>query len=467
MKIAICSSEVFPFAKTGGLGDVCGSLPLALEEIGVEVSVFLPAYRCVREAGHSLEQMTDSVSKTMLGKNVAVYFIEHEKFFDRNGLYGDGSGDYPDNLERFSHYCDRTLALLKPLNFQPDVVHCHDWQTALIPVYLKEKYGEDGFYTRIKTLLTIHNLAFQGVFPTSQYPKLGLDKSLLTPQGFEFHDQVNLLKAGIIYSDRITTVSPRYSNEIQTKQFGCGLEDVLGGHNGGITGILNGLDHTIWNPAADEFIAEKYSADDFDDAKLANKMQLQKELRLEVRDDIPLFGFVGRLSHQKGLDLVFETLDDLLKMDVQMVFLGVGDGQYQKKLEEIAGLYPDNIAVCFEFNEPLGHKIYAGSDLFLMPSRFEPCGLSQMISLRYGTIPVAFKTGGLADTITPFGLWRTYGNGFVFTKYTAGDFLNTVKKAVKVFRNEKRFHRLRTNAFDSEFSWKHSANQYRDIYQCL
>ena len=284
-------------------------------------------------------------------------------------------------------------------------------------------------------------------------------------QSFEFYDQLNLLKAGIVYSDKVTTVSPQYAKEIQTKQFGCGLEGVLGERYDEVTGILNGLDHDIWNPKTDGFIAEKYSAEDFGDAKLTNKMQLQKELYLDVRDDVPLLGFVGRLSHQKGLDLIIETLDDLVKMDIQMVFLGLGDEQYQKKLKEAAALYSDNIAVCLDFNEPLGHQIYAGSDLFLMPSQFEPCGLSQMISLYYGTIPVVYKTGGLADTVKSFGPMNKDGNGFVFTNYSSASFLKVIQKAIKVFRNEKEFDHLRKNAFRCDFSWEKSARIYQEIYR--
>ncbi|MCK5014639.1 MAG: glycogen synthase GlgA [Candidatus Omnitrophica bacterium] len=463
MKVVFCASEVFPFAKTGGLADVCGSLPIALKKIGIEVAIVLPGYRCVGQAGCAMEQVTEIVSRTKLGRNIQVYFIEHEQYFDREDLYGDAAGDYPDNIERFGFYCDQVLQLLKQIDFQPDIVHCHDWQTALIPVYMKEKYKDDAFYAQTKTVMTIHNLAFQGAFPKEQYPKLGVESSFAA-QSFEFYDQVNLLKAGITYSDKVTTVSPQYAQEIQTKQFGCGLEGVLSERYDGVIGILNGLDHDVWNPRTDSFIAAKYSADDFSDAKLTNKMQLQKELYLDARDDVPLFGFVGRLSHQKGLDLVIDTIKDLVKMDVQMVFLGLGNGHYQEKLKQAAALYSENIAVRFDFNEPLGHQIYAGSDLFLMPSQFEPCGLSQMISLYYGTIPVVFKTGGLADTVKPFGLLNKDGNGFVFTDYSNAGFLKIVQKAVKVFSNDKEFHRLRGNALRRDFSWEKSARVYQEVY---
>lgn len=467
MRVAFCSSEVFPFAKTGGLGDVCGSLPLALAKIGLDVSVFLPGYRCVGRAGDPVEQLGEGVSRTTLEPSINVYFVEHGGYFDREGLYGNGNGDYRDNIDRFSYYCGRVLTLLKQLDFRPHVVHCQDWQTALIPVYLREKHGKDAFYERTKSLLTIHNLAFQGVFPKEQYARLGLDEKLFCLQGFEFYDQVNLLKAGIIYSDAVTTVSPQYAREIQTQQLGCGLHDVLRGHKNGVAGILNGLDYRIWNPKTDGFIARRYSADDFEPAKLTNKRQLQKELELEARDDVPLFAFIGRLSHQKGIDLILEAVEDLAGMGAQMAFLSVGDGDYQKRLNRFASRHACRVAVRFEFNDPLAHRIYAGSDLFLMPSQFEPCGLSQMISLCYGTIPIVFKTGGLADTVKPFGPLNKNGNGFVFEKYSKEPFLKAVEGAVKVFREGRSFRRVRENAFRSRFSWDDSAHRYQEMYRCV
>jgi starch synthase len=466
MKIIFCSSEVFPFAKTGGLGDVCGSLPLALEKIGADVSIFLPGYRCIGRAGSLIEPLTADVSRSIIGSNVRVYFVGHEKYFDREGLYGNTSGDYPDNIERFSFFCDQVLQLAKQLDLQPDVIHSHDWQTALIPVYLKEKYKDDAYYADTKTLLTIHNLAFQGVFPKELYPQLGLDGRLFCAQGFEFYGQVNLLKAGIIYSDHVTTVSPRYAKEIRTKEFGCGLEDVLRGRRGHVAGILNGLDHNVWNPAIDGFIVRKYSADDVTEGKSANKAELQKELGLDVREDVPLFGFVGRLSHQKGTDLILETLSDMMRMEIQVVFLGVGESRYQEQLRQMALLYPKKAAAGFDFNEPLGHRIYAGSDFFLMPSRFEPCGLSQMVSLYYGTIPVVFKTGGLADTVKPFGPLNPNGNGLVFTQYAREDFGAAIKKAVHIFERKDKLYCSRQNALRSDFSWEQSARHYQEIYRC-
>ena len=464
MKIAFCSSEVFPFAKTGGLGDVCGSLPIALENSEIEISIIMPGYRCVGQSGQKIEQLNEHVSRATLESKINVYFIEHASFFGRQGLYGDGTNDYPDNIERFSYFCDQALVLLKQIDFKPDIVHCHDWQTALIPVYVKEKYRDDKFFSKTKSVLTIHNLAFQGVFPQKQYPKLGLEERLFSPKGFELHDRVNLLKAGIIYSDAVTTVSPQYAQEIRTHKFGCGLQRIIRNRSKHVTGILNGLDYRIWNPQNDKFITQNYSGDNFKKAKQTNKTQLQKELGLRISDDIPLFGFVGRLSHQKGVDLILDSIEDLITMDVQIVFLGVGDEQYQNVLNQAASRHCENIAVCSNFNEPLGHRIYAGSDFFLMPSRFEPCGLSQMISLGYGTVPIVFKTGGLADTIKPFGVFAQNGNGLMFSKYHKANFLKEIKRAIKIFGQKDKFERLRKNAFHSQFTWEKSASQYREIY---
>jgi starch synthase len=466
MKVAFFSSEVFPFAKTGGLGDVCGSLPLALEQSGIEISIVMPGYRCVGQSGQPIEQLTERVSRATVGSNINVYFIDHAFFFDRPGLYGDGSVDYPDNLERFSFFCDQALLLLKQIDFQPSVIHCHDWQTALIPVFLKEKYSGDEFYSETKSVLTIHNLAFQGLFPKGEFAKLGLDDRLFSIEGFEYYDQVNFLKAGIIYSDAVTTVSAQYANEIQTKEFGCGLEDVIHSRGDQVNGILNGLDYRIWDPAVDENIARKYSAKDFNDAKLVNKSHLQKELGLKVSNDAPLFGFIGRLSHQKGIDLILDHIDALVQMGVQIAFLGMGDKQYQGALDQKALQYSENIALCPDFNEPLGHRVYAGSDFFLMPSRFEPCGLSQMISLCYGTIPVVFRTGGLVDTVKPYGLFAKNGNGLMFSRYDQTGFLKVIKKAVKIFQLKAQLKHLRQNAFRSRFTWEKSARQYREIYRC-
>lgn len=461
MRVAFFASEVYPFAKTGGLADVCGSLPLALEKLGANISVFLPRYSCIDPRSFGLKRLNSHVWMSTLGKNIQVYFLENEKFFDRDGLYGDAAGDYPDNLERFQFYCARSLEVIKQLNLKIDIVHCHDWQAALIPAYIKFLYAKEPFFAGVKSILTIHNLAYQGIFPKEKYPKLGLEERLFTQDGFEFYNQINLLKGGIIYSDVLTTVSNTYAKDIQSERLGCGLDGVLRQRQDGIIGILNGIDDSIWNPATDELIAVKYTADDLA-KKQMNKAELQRLSKLPVRPDVPLFGFVGRLSHQKGIDLIFESLETLLEMDVQIVLKGVGDGKYHSRLETLSAKHREKFALHVAFDEKLAHKVYSGSDIFLMPSVYEPCGLSQMISLKYGTIPLVYHTGGLIDTVQPF---EKGGNGFVFKDYTVEAFIKTVKDAVALYHNKKKFEELSRLAFQYHFSWADSARQYFSLYE--
>ena len=468
MKIAFCSSEVFPFAKTGGLADVCGALPLALAKLGHQIVIFLPHYKSIDQKKFSITKVNERLSKTTLAKNIEVYFIRQDGLFNRSGLYGDEKGDYPDNLERFQFYCRSVLDLLKQLNIEADIIHCHDWQTALISVYLKEKYQDDSFYSSMKTLLTIHNLAYQGIFPREEYKKLGLKEDLFGLEGFEYFGKINLLKAGIIFSDAVNTVSPQYAKEIQTHEFGCGLEGVLRLHKDSVVGILNGLDHEFWNPRTDRLIEKNYSSDDFVKGKLENKKALEKTTGLSVDAKVPLFGFIGRMAHQKGIDLILDSAEELARLNAQFIIQGTGDGEYSAKLREICQRFPEKFAVWFKFDEKMAHQIYAGSDFFLMPSLFEPCGLSQMISLRYGTIPIVFKTGGLVDTIISFDKNKEQGNGFMFEDYTQEGFVSVIKTAVGVFHNKKEFHHLIEDGLQADFSWDQSAKQYAGLYQhCL
>jgi len=467
MKIVFCSSEVFPFAKTGGLADVCGALPLALEELDHEVIIFLPKYKITDNEIYNIQKLSDRLSKSTYGQNIVAYFIENDDFFNREGLYGDSSGDYKDNLDRFNYYCQEVLRELKEINFKPDIIHCNDWQTALIPVFLKEKYGEDEFFQDVKTLFTIHNLAFQGIFSQDQFYKLGINDDLFHHEKFEFFDQINLLKAALIYSDEISTVSCQYAKEIQTKEFGCGLESVLISRFDQIDGIVNGVDYEVWNPAFDKLISRNYSGDSFREEKCENKLVLRQEVGLPGVEDYPIFGFVGRLSHQKGIDLIIDSLEKIIELDLQVIIQGVGESCYCDRLIELSKKYPEKIALHFEFDEKTAHQIYAGCDFFLMPSRFEPCGLSQLISLKYGTIPLVYKTGGLADTIEPFNLTTSTGNGFVFSRYTKTCFFHEIEKALKVFHKKSNFQQLVDNAFLCNFSWVASAKKYVEVYQKL
>lgn len=461
MKVLFCASEIAPFVKTGGLADVAGALPLALDKLGVEVKMVMPKYKtATRPPGLQAAGIADDVEVAKIGKNIQVYLIKNDKYFNREGLYGDSHGDYPDNLQRFSFYCRRALELLKEINFKPDIIHCHDWQAGLIPVYLKSVYHKDGFYKHIKTLLTIHNLAYQGLFAKSEYPSLGLDWSLFNIEGLEFYGKVNILKGAVVFSDLLNTVSPAYAREIQTEEFGCGLEGVLRKRHKSLSGILNGLDYEFWNPQKDEYIYKQYAAGNLQD-KYYNKQMLAKDLGLRLNEEMPLFGIVGRLAEQKGLGLIAESMEDLVKLgDIRIVILGVGDKRSRAILEDMAKKFPRNISAHIKFDESLAHKIYAASDIFLMPSRYEPCGLGQMIALAYGSLPLVYKTGGLADTVNQ-------DNGFVFEHYSGKDFVRAVKDAVALYQNKKRWLSLARKAFSYNFSWDESAGKYVKLYEKL
>ena len=456
MKIAMVSSEVVPFAKTGGLADVAGALPLALEYCGHEVIVLMPGYKCITDARVKITRVSKDVSCSVIGKNIKVYFIENKNYFFRDGLYGDKNGDYPDNLERFIFFCRASLDLLPEINFCPDILHLHDWQASLIAAYLKNLYLKQDFYARIKTILTLHNVGYQGVFAKEEFPKLGLDWGLFDIDGFEFYNKINLLKGGIVFSDFITTVSPTYANEIQTRDLGFGLEGLLKLRKNVLSGILNGVDYSVWDPNADKFIMQNYSPANPQD-KALNKEDLQRICGLPVDPKVPVLGMVSRLAEQKGLDILAEGLDELAQMDLQLVILGAGDLKYQEILKIAAEKYPKVISLNLKFDDLLAHKIYAGSDIFLMPSKYEPCGLGQLISLRYGTIPLVFKTGGLADTINR-------NNGFVFSQYTQEELVKLIKKAVQVYKNTSKWSLLMKNAMECNFSWKVSADKYVQLY---
>jgi starch synthase len=457
MRIAICASEVVPFAKTGGLADVAGALPLQLQLLDQEVIIIMPRYKAIQDPKFRIQRLKPDISYSVIGKNLRVYFIEKDAYFNRDGLYGDKTGDYPDNLDRFSYYSKRTLDLLKEINFAPDIIHCHDWQTALIPVYLKTLYKDNPFYKNIKTILTIHNIGYQGLFSKEEFPKLSLDWSLFNIEGLEFYGKINILKGGIEFCDIINTVSPTYSQEIQTKEFGFGLQGLLNKRRETVFGILNGLDYSIWNPETDKFIIKNYSLKNIE-GKYQNKEELQRICQLPLKKGVPVFGIVSRLAEQKGFDILTDAIAKICKMNLELIILGTGDLKYHVLLENIAKRYPKVISLHLKFDNPLAHKIYAGSDIFLMPPKYEPCGLGQMISMAYGTIPLVFKTGGLADTVTS-------DNGFVFDKYKKEDLIKTIEKAIRVLQDKKKWLELIKNAMQSNFSWNESAKKYLALYE--
>lgn len=457
MKILQVASEVVPFAKTGGLADVAGALPQVLEELGEEVIVAMPRYKCISESKFKIQRIKEDISCSCIGKNTKVYFIEKDEYFNRDGLYQDKAADYKDNLDRFSYYCKRTLELLKEINFNPDIIHLHDWQASLIPVYLKTLFAKDPFYNKIRTILTIHNIGYQGIFQSEDFPKLGLDWSIFNIEGLEFYGKICLLKGGIQFSDIINTVSPTYSKEIQTKEFGFGLEGVLKQRSTSVFGILNGLDYSIWNPQTDRYIAKNYSFKSMQD-KSKNKEDLQEYCNLPRKQGIPLFGIVSRLAEQKGFDILADGIKSVCKMSLQLVILGAGDLRYHSALQELTKKYPKVISAHLKFDDTLAHKIYAGSDIFLMPSKYEPCGLGQMISLRYGTIPLVFKTGGLADTVNE-------KNGFVFEHYSKDELIKAMKKARTAFKDKEKWNALIHTAMKCNFSWQESARKYIELYE--
>jgi starch synthase len=456
MKIAMIASEAVPFAKTGGLADVAGALPLALEDCGHEVIIIMPGYKCVTAAKFPMSRVSKDISCSVIGKKMKVYFIENGLYFNRDGLYVDKNGDYKDNLERFAFFCRRALDLLKEINFAADIAHLHDWQSSLAAVYLKNLYAGEPFYNRMKTILTIHNLGYQGIFPKDDFAKLGLDWGLFDISGLEFYNRVNLLKGGIIFSDFINTVSPTYALEIRGKEFGFGLDGLLNQRKDALSGILNGIDYSIWDPGTDKFIKRNFSRATIKD-KACNKTELQKICGLPVDNAIPVLGIVSRLAEPKGFDLIAEGLTQITKMGAQLVILGTGNLKYHKLLTAQALKYPKVISLNLRFDDPLAHKIYAGSDIFLMPSSYEPCGLGQMISLRYGTIPLVFKTGGLADTINK-------DNGFVFSKHTKDDLLKSIKQCLAAFKDKGKWNALMNNAMGCDFSWGASAKRYSQLY---
>ncbi|MBU1869889.1 MAG: glycogen synthase, partial [Candidatus Omnitrophica bacterium] len=377
MRIAMCASEVVPFAKTGGLADVVGALATALDKKGEEVIVVMPFYREAKKSGINpsialgvdgersrtikTKKLKKDIYTATIGKNVKVYLIEKDEYFDRPYLYSEKTGDYPDNLERFSFYCRRTLELLKEIDFKPDIIHVHDWHASLIPVYLKTIFSGDRFYKDTKTVLTVHNLGYQGIFDKEKFPKIGLDWNMFTIRGLEYFDRINLLKAGLLFADIINTVSPTYSKEIQGEELGFGLEGVLRERNTSLFGILNGVDYSVWDPRTDKYIAKNYSAESLQ-GKAACKEDLEDICKLPHKKEIPIIGIVSRLASQKGFDILSEAVDEICRMQLQLVILGVGEEKYQMILKRAAGKYRKRISLHLEFNDPLAHKIYAGSD---------------------------------------------------------------------------------------------------------
>lgn len=471
--VIIVSSEAAPFSKTGGLGDVAGNLPVALRKLGCRVSLFLPFYRSTAERFPDVEATGLSVAVPTAGRlvvsqllrathdGVPVYFLKRDEYYDRKHLYGTPEGDYFDNLERYAFFCRGVLEALKARGFEPDVIHCNDWQTALIPAYLRDVYRHDLYFANTATVFTVHNIAYQGVFGPELYGHTGLSKEMFNPEGVEFWGDINLMKAGLVYSDIITTVSDTYSREIQTPEFGCGLEGLLKARRGVLHGVINGVDYNEWNPAKDPLIPANYSVDDIG-GKAICKKALLKEFGLKLGPSVPVAGMISRLVEQKGFDLLAEAAADISRLNMGLVILGSGDAKYQEQALALASRYPKKIAVKIAFDNRLAHLVEAGSDLFLMPSKYEPCGLNQIYSLKYGAIPVVRATGGLEDTVTRY--IDGGGTGFKFKEYAPGAFVEKIKEALGVYKDRQAWAALQRNAMREDFSWERSAKKYMDIY---
>lgn len=483
MKILMATSEAVPFANTGGLGDVCGALPVELARAGHQVSVILPAYRTARYCGLPIEPIgiefivpvgTKTVSGRLLrshldGGRVPVYLVQQDDYFDREQLYSINGKDYIDNCERFVFFSRAVMESIRLLELDLDVLHANDWQTGLVPAYLKILYRTLPRYEKIACLFTVHNMAYQGQFWHWDMLLTGLDWKYFNWHQMEFYGKLNLLKTGLVFADAISTVSPRYAQEIQHPPHGCGLEGVLQHRASVLYGILNGIDVEQWNPATDPHIAAHYTIDSIEQGKPICKAALQREMGLPERQDIPLLGFIGRLTEQKGVDLLVEVMKQWTQeTDIQWVLLGVGDPQLQQTVQEFAQRHPDRVAVRLEFSTPLAHRIEAGADMFVMPSRFEPCGLNQMYSHRYGTVPVVRATGGLADTVvdtTPETLATGTANGFSFEEYSAQALDETLRRACEAWRQPRLWRQLQMAGMKQDWSWARSAREYIRVYE--
>jgi starch synthase len=475
MNISFVASEGVPFSKTGGLADVVGALPRALASLGHQVSVFLPRYKqtkltdpatVVRSITIPFDDKYRFASVVTAGtqSGVRFYFIECPEYFERDALYGTPAGDYPDNAERFALFCRAVLEATKILGV-PNVFHCHDWQSALVPVLLRTIYAEDPAFRDVATVFTIHNMGYQGLFPPETLPLLMLPWDLFTMSKMEFFGQVNFLKGALTYSDFVTTVSRKYSQEIQTAEYGFGLEGVLRDRNSTVTGILNGVDYDEWSPQADKFIAAKYSPQDFA-GKAKCKQDLLAIFGVKNADPkVPVIGIVSRFAAQKGFDLIAQVMDRLAREETIMVVLGSGDKQYEEMFARLNKQFPNKIALKVAYDNAVAHKIEAGSDMFLMPSRYEPCGLNQIYSLKYGTVPIVRATGGLDDTIEPWDARSGKGTGFKFSEYNGESLLLTVKQALQAFRDQTSWQVLMRNGMNKDFSWNASAREYGRIYE--
>jgi starch synthase len=473
MKILFVASEGLPYSKTGGLADVIEGLPRALHDLGHQVAVLLPRYRGNKISSTLVSSVTVSLGETLrfpaLAEGSSVggvryFFVDDPEFFDRPHLYGNKDEDYPDNFARFTEFSRAAIEFAKRV-WLPDVIHCHDWQAALVPVLLRTQHAKDRVTRGLPVVLTIHNLGYQGIFPRSALIEAGLPESLFTMDALEFFGKVNFLKGGLIFADYLTAVSRRYAEEIQTPEFGFGLEGLLRNRADRLVGILNGVDYAVWSPELDTFIAQNYSVHNLDAKKVCKKDLLATLHLPEENMDRPLIGIISRFVNQKGFDLIAEIAGELITENVALAVLGSGEARYEALFKGLAHKYPARVGVKIGYDNVLAHKIEAGADMFLMPSHYEPCGLNQVYSLRYGTAPIVRATGGLDDTIQPFAPQTLQGTGFKFETYAAEALLECIRTALRTFRDPKAWRALQANGMSMDFSWKASAGAYVTVYQ--
>lgn len=464
-KVVMVASEVEPFAKSGGLGDVLGALPKALAKQDVDIIVVMPKYKIISQKYQEKMQYIGYMYVdlnwrhqycgifTYQQEKVTYYFLDNEFYYHHDTLYNAL------DLEKFCFLNVATLQLLKYIQFQPDIIHVHDWQTGIMPALLK--YGNDQFFSKTKTIYTIHNLQYQGKFA------LDLTMDILPLPLNAYHGEVNFMKMGIIYADKITTVSPTYKEEIKTSEYGEGLQKMLGDYYYKLEGILNGIDDNLYNPTLDTYIYQNFDSHNYLIKKKENKQYLLKCLDLPYDEKIPLIGIVSRLASQKGIDLIIQVMDELLSLPVQVVLLGSGEPYYENMFRYFASKYPNQLKAILKFDNRLAHQIYASSDLFLMPSKFEPCGLAQMICLKYGTLPIVRETGGLKDSILSYNEFEQVGNGFSFTNYNRNDFMYTIRRALSFYNKPEIFQKIINNAMQCDFSWTASSKKYKEVYESI
>lgn len=476
-KILFVASECVPFVKTGGLADVVGSLPKTLDKRYFDCRVIVPLYSFMDKKWKDMLQfktnfyMDFNWNRYYVGvmeceyQGVHIYFIDNQDFFTCDKPYAG----MPYDIHRFSFFSKAALSILPSIDFRPDIIHCHDWQTGLIPVYLNSNFQENEFYRGIKTIMTIHNLKFQGIWDAKTMKDIvGLPDYYFSPDKLEFHKDGDLLKGGLVYANAITTVSSTYAEEIKMPYYGEGLDGLMRARANDLRGIVNGIDYDVFNPATDEVIYQKYDARTFRKEKVKNKTALQADIGLNVDPKTMLIGIVSRLTDQKGFDLISYVMDELCQDSVQFVVLGTGEERYENMFRHFAWKYGGRVSAQIYYNDALSHKIYAGSDAFLMPSQFEPCGLSQLMSLRYGTVPIVRETGGLKDTVEPYNEFDGTGTGFSFVNYNAHEMMATVRYAEKVYYDRKReWNKIIDRGMAKDFSWQHSALQYQELYDWL